>query len=172
MTLYAPEDIGNYTLFLKTNGSLSSYELPVSFEDVLVVTTLMPVDVILSHYHTNPTLRELWIHLNLQCLNGTTVGDTTLLYEWLTHRGSATSTHSGHIELVLPLPANAGIFNLHYEIKGTSSLQPSRGHISITVSETDVLASQGVGIPGLVLSLCVSIGLLGIPILYRRHLIG
>ncbi|MFQ5831904.1 MAG: hypothetical protein ACE5H4_04330 [Candidatus Thorarchaeota archaeon] len=172
MTLYAPEVIGHYTLFLKTNGSPSSYELPVKFKSVLVVSTLIPVDVNLSHYHINPALRELRVHLTLQCLNGTTLNGISILYEWLTHSGSATSTHSGHIELVLPLPANAGIYNLYYEIKGTSSLQPSTGNISITVSETEVLASQGVGIPGLVLSLCISIGLLGIPVLHRRYLIG
>ncbi|MFW9798879.1 MAG: hypothetical protein ACFFD9_00430 [Candidatus Thorarchaeota archaeon] len=172
MTLYAPEDIGCYTLFLNTNGSPSSYELPASFNYVFVVSTLMPVDVNLSYYHIIPALREVRVHLTLQCLNGTVLNGTTLLYEWLSHSESATSTHSGHIELVLPLPANAGVYGLYYEIEGTSSLQHSTGHISITVSETEVLASQGVGIPGLVLSLCVSIGLLGIPALYRKYLIG
>jgi len=40
------------------------------------------------------------------------------------------------------------------------------------VSEADIQTAQGIGIAGLVLTLCVSLSLVGIPTLYRKHLIS
>jgi hypothetical protein len=172
ITLHAPETQGRYILLLKANGSSLSYELSAVLEYTLIVSRVMPVQVSLKYYITSPELRELRVCLMLRCLNGTILGGVTLYYEWLSNSASTITMQSGLVELILPIPTDAGIYSLYYSTDGTDHLFQTSGHSLLTISETQVLAAQGIGIPGLVLTLFLSLGLLGIPAVYRRHLIG
>jgi hypothetical protein len=172
VTLFAPETEGRYVLLLKVNGSSLSYEISSILEYTLIVSRVMPVRVDLVRYIISPELREIRVHLMMKCLNGTLVDGVTLNYEWLAIRASTVAIHSGQIELILPMPPSAGVFRLYHHTDGTQHLRPSSGHLLIVISQADVHAAQGIGILGLVLTLCVSISLVGIPALYRRHLIS
>jgi len=172
VTLFAPEAEGRYVLLLKVNGSSVSYELSAVLEYTLVVSRVMPVQIDLTYYITSPELREIRVHLVIRCLNGTVLDGMTLNYEWLAIRASTVTMQSGQAELILPMPPSAGVYRLYHYTDGTQHLHPSSGHSLIAVSEADVHAAQGIGIPGLVLTLCISISLVGIPALYRKHLIS
>ncbi|MFX0045487.1 MAG: carboxypeptidase-like regulatory domain-containing protein [Candidatus Hermodarchaeota archaeon] len=172
VTLFAPEIQGRYVLLLKINGSLPSYELSSVLEYALVVSRVMPVQVDLIHYIVSPELREVRVYLMIRCLNGTVLDGVTLNYEWLAISGFTVATQSGIAELILPMPPSAGVYRLYHYTDGTQYLHPSSGHTLIVVSEAEFQAAQGIGIPGLVLTLCVSVGLVGIPALYRKHLIS
>ncbi|MHA2602510.1 MAG: hypothetical protein AM324_010305 [Candidatus Thorarchaeota archaeon SMTZ1-83] len=172
ITLLAPETQGRYVMLLRTNGSLPSYELSSSLEYALIVSRVMPVQVDLTHYITSPELREIRVYLVIRCLNGTLLEGLILNYEWLTISATTVSMQSGIVELILPMPSTAGFHRLYHYTDGTQHLHPSSGHALIVVSEADIQTAQGIGIAGLVLTLCVSLSLVGIPTLYRKHLIS
>ncbi|UCH03876.1 MAG: hypothetical protein JSW05_09815 [Candidatus Thorarchaeota archaeon] len=172
VTLFAPEAEGRYVLVLKVNGSSVSYELSAVLEYALVVSRVMPVQVDLTYYIISPELKEIRVYLMIRCLNGTPLDGVTLNYEWLDISTSAIAIQSGLAELILPMPPSAGFYRLHHYTDGTQHLHPSSGHSLIAISEADVQAAQGIGILGLVLTLCVSVSLVGIPALYRKHLIS
>ncbi|MFX1416679.1 MAG: hypothetical protein ACFFC0_07690, partial [Promethearchaeota archaeon] len=172
VTLSAPETQGLHVLLLRINGSLLSYELSSVLEYIIVVSRVIPVQVDLTRYIISPELREIRVYLMIRCLNGTVLDGVTLYYKWLAISAFKVSTQSGLAELILPMPPNAGVHELYHYTEGTQHLYPSSGHTLIEVSEADVQATQGIGIPGLVLALCVSVSIVVIPALYRKHLIS
>jgi len=73
------------------------------------------------------------------------------------------------INLQLPLPSINGNYSLHYEINATSNLAQSSGVIHISITSIVILASQGIGINGFVISLVVSSIIFVIPLARQRY---
>ena len=66
----------------------------------------------------------------------------------------------------------SGSHFLYYTSIATSSVESASGVILIVLSTTDVQSIEGIGITGMLLALGASIGLVTVPIVRRKYLVG
>jgi hypothetical protein len=163
---------GTYLLAICYNGSILEYELPAVLEYEIIVSKTVPVAVNLVSYTVSTALQEIAVQLSIIALNGTSLEDVKLHYEWLGQQSLTISQESGIVELGIRIPTASGVYHLYYETDEAPFVQSSTGYHIIIISNEEALAGQGVGIPIIVLSLSVSVSLASIPVLWRRRLIG
>jgi hypothetical protein len=85
---------------------------------------------------------------------------------------TAESVEGGWIVLQLTIPSVSGSYYLQYESEPTRFVESTSGSIVIEVSTGEINSIEGVGITGMIIALCVSIGLVAVPVIRRRYLIG
>ncbi|MGY5875312.1 MAG: Ig-like domain-containing protein [Candidatus Thorarchaeota archaeon] len=168
----APVQEGQYTISVFYTGNTIEYILDSSVIYNYTVCRLIPILVNLDYYTIITPLQEITVQFILRALNGTFLSGMQTDYEWLNIHGTVYSLVEGIITLHLIVPPTAGNHSLHYTVQGTLTTQSTTGIIQITVEVADVLAAQGVGIPGILTSLVVSSGVAVIPIIRRWYLIG
>lgn len=167
----APTMEGLYVLTMEYSGSQMLYELPIFLDYEIIVSWIMPVKVDLLSYSISSVLQKITVRLSIMALNGTALEGITLYYEWLDYQDSIPSMEAGIIELALRVPEDSGTYSLYYETEESPYLQSTTGHHIIIISQSESMASQGVGIPILAFSLGASISIAIIPILWRRRII-
>jgi len=161
-----------YNISIFYNGNETLFEPMASFEYILQVTRLMPVRLQLDFYEVNAPLHELYAHLTLRCLNGSTPKGILVNFNWLQISMTTQTTDEGALTLHLPVPATTGTYILYYESESSNSIVSSSGSFLIEITTSDVMSLQGVGIGGLVIALIASVCIMTIPIIRRKYLIG
>ena len=124
----------------------TNFEISSSYIYVYIVCQKIPTAVNLVEYSINPALGEIEVHLQIFALNGTALSNVNLYYTWLSVSDSAISDTQGLVHIHLPIPSTSGSFQLHYELKPSSSISAVSGSYNFTIESTDVLAANGVGI--------------------------
>ncbi|MHA1908967.1 MAG: hypothetical protein ACW98Y_16825 [Candidatus Thorarchaeota archaeon] len=168
----APVQEGQYTISVFYGGNTIEYILGETFNYSYIVHRLIPIVLNLDYYRMNIPLQEITVHFTLRALNGTLLSGMQIDYEWQNIHGIVYSLTEGVVILHLTVPLTSGNHSLHYTVQGTITTQSVMGLIQIIVEATDILAAQGVGIPGILTSLVVSSGVAVVPIVRRWYLVG
>lgn len=161
------EGIYNYSIFCPQN--FTRYELQAKLDYQLIVSKKIPIIVNLCYYEIIPPLQMISIKILVVCLNGSLLEGIVVEFEWFSTDKLATTQEGGEIILQLYLPSISGNYSLYYEIRQTTNLAHSSGTISLSITYTSILASQGVGIGGFVISFVVSSIIIMIPIIRQRY---
>ena len=161
-----------YNISIHYNGNETLFESIASFEYILQVTKLMPIRLGLDFYEVNAPLHELYVHLTLRCLNGSTPKGVLVNFNWLQISMTTQTTDEGLITLHLPVPATIGTYILYYESESSNSIVSSSGSFLIEITTSNVMSLQGVGISGIAIALIASVCITAIPIIRRKYLIG
>jgi hypothetical protein len=117
-------------------------------------------------------LHHISVKLRVKGLNGTLLSGVWLNFNWLSSPYDAESTERGLIVLQLTTPSMNGHYYLDYESRPTSSVESTSGSILIEVTTSEISSIEGIGITGMIFVLCASIGLVAVPVIRRRYLIG
>jgi hypothetical protein len=161
-----------YNISIFYAGNNSRFELPIKYDYSISVTTLMPISVNLDSYEIVAPLHQISVQLIVKGLNGTLLSGVWVDFNWLSSTSSSESTEGGLIVIQLTIPSIGGIYYLDYESRSTSYVDSTSGSILIEVATSELSSIEGVGITGMIFALCASIGLVTIPVLRRRYLIG
>jgi hypothetical protein len=154
-TLSAPSSEGMCNLSLVYTGNITLYELTEKYEYLFMVSYTIPIQAELIGYEVVPPLQEVRLNLRIRCLNGTLLSGIYIRFIWLTQMSDVRSQDGGFLTLHLAVPQESGNYSLYYEIDGGHGLYHS-GSIEITILLQDILASQGVGIKGFIVSIIIS----------------
>jgi hypothetical protein len=156
---------------LTYTGILSEYELSTTFYYNFKVSRIIPVMIQLEYYEVISPAQEIFVRFVMRGYNGTFLQGVGFTYTWTELTVKTISQSNGIVDLHLPVPG-VGTYILYYESDGSSTLESCSGNITIVISGTEAVAAQGVGISGFVLSITLSLGLVGIPVIYRKYMIG
>ena len=171
MAFSAPSSEGHFVFLIACSGNESAYELSVILEYSFTVSKTIPVMILLDYYEIVPQLKEIHVQLTIQALNGSLLRSIPISYVWLSAHMEIDSSNDGFINLQLAIPSAPGSYLLSYESEASNSLQSYAGSVVIVVEDADVSAAQGVGIIGLAVGFCLSISLVSIPLIRRRHIL-
>ena len=171
MAFSAPSREGHFVFLIACSGNESAYELSVILEYSFIVSKTIPVMILLDYYEIVPQLKEIHVQLTIQALNGSLLRSIPISYVWLSAHAEIDSSNDGFIRLQLVIPSTSGSYLLSYESEASDSLQSYAGSAVIVIEDADVSAAQGVGIIGLAVSFCLSISLVSIPLIRRRHIL-
>lgn len=169
--LTAPATEGTYTYTVSYEGTESQFELPAKLLYQLIVTKVMPVLIQLERCEVIPAAQEIIADFIVQGLNGTYLKGVGFIYIWDAFTVRAITKENGFISIHLPIPG-FGTHILYYHTEAQPTLASCHGNMTIAISETDALAAQGVGMPGLTLSVLLSITIVSVPIIHRRYVVG
>jgi hypothetical protein len=161
-----------YNISIIYLGNNSKFELPTKYDYNLFVTTLMPIRINLNSYEIIAPLHQISVQLEVEGLNGSLLSGVWINFNWLSFNSTAESIEGGLILLRLTVPSTSGIYFLDYVSKSTSFVESTAGSILIEVAKSEINSLEGVGITGMIFALCASIGLVAIPVIRRRYLIG
>ena len=164
------EDQYNVSIFY--NGNSTLFESSTRFDYSLQVTRVMPIRLELDFYEIETSFRQLSVSLTARCLNGSTPSGVHVTFDWLDSNIDVKSVEEGIITLHLRVPATSGTYTLYYESEPSNSITSTSGSFSITITTSDVLSLEGVGIAGLAIALIASVGITTVPIIRRKYLIG
>ena len=168
----SPTTENQYNISIHYSGTLENYELGTKFDYNLFVTLRMPIVIELQRYEVSTPLHEISLFLMVRGMNGTLLNGVVVNFEWLSSNTTTESTNGGWIHLQLELPSMSGSHFLYYTSIATSSVESASGVILIVLSTTDVQSIEGIGITGMLLALGASIGLVTVPIVRRKYLVG
>jgi len=171
MAFLAPSSEGYFVFLIACSGNESAYELSVILEYGFTVTKTMPVIILFDCYEIVPHLKEIHVQLTIQAMNGSLLRSIAISYVWLSAHMEIDSNNDGFIGLQLAIPSAPGSYLLSYESEASDSLQSYAGSIVIVIEDADVSAAQGVGIIGLAVCFCLSISLVSMPLIRRRHML-
>ena len=171
MAFLAPSSEGHFVFLIACGGNESVYELSVILEYSFTVARTMPVTIVFDCYEIVPQLKEIHVQLTIQALNGSLLRSIPISYVWLSAHAEIDSSNDGFIRLQLVIPSTSGSYLLSYESEASDSLQSYAGSAVIVIEDADVSAAQGVGIIGLAVGFCLSISLVSIPLIRRRHIL-
>ena len=171
MAFSAPSSEGHFVFLIACSGNESAYELSVILEYSFTVSRTIPVMILLDYYEIVPQLKEIHVQLTIQALNGSLLRSIPISYVWLSAHAVIDSSNDGSIRLQLVIPSASGSYLLSYESEASDSLQSYAGSVVIVIEDADVSAAQGIGIIGLAVGFCLSISLVSIPLIRRRHLL-
>jgi len=171
MAFLAPSSEGHFVFLIICSGNESIYELSIILEYSFTVAKTIPIMILLDYYEIVPQLKEIHVQLTIQALNGSLMKNIPISYEWLSDHMEIVSSNNGLISLKLAIPAAPGSYLLSYESEASDSLQSYAGSVVIVIEDVDVSAAQGVGIVGLAIGFCLSISLVSIPLVRRRHML-
>ncbi|MFW9793343.1 MAG: hypothetical protein ACFFEE_03485 [Candidatus Thorarchaeota archaeon] len=172
LTFSAPAIEAQYNISIVYYGNASQYELGTKYDYHLVVTQVMPIRIDLDSYEVIAALNELSLRLTVQGLNGSFLKGVTVNFNWLSLDSTGESLDNGLIILHLTVPTVSGDYALYYESESTNSIASTIGSIMIEITINDILTTEGIGITGMILVLAASIGIVTVPIVRRRYLIG
>jgi len=168
----SPATENQYNISIHYSGTLENYELGTKFDYNLFVTLRMPIVIELQRYEVSTPLHEISVFLMVRGMNGTLLNGVVVNFEWLSSNTTTESTNGGWIHLQLELPSMSGSHFLYYTSIATSSVESTSGVILIVLSTTDIQSIEGIGITGMLLALGASIGLVTVPIVRRKYLVG
>ncbi|NOR38334.1 MAG: hypothetical protein GQ580_01960 [Candidatus Thorarchaeota archaeon] len=171
MAFLAPSSEGHFVFLIVCSGNESAYELSVILEYSFTVAKTIPVIIIFDYYEIIPQLKEIYVQLTIQGLNGSLLRSIPISYGWLSANMEIDSSNHGLISLHLAIPSTAGSYLLSYESEASGSLQSYAGSAVIVIGEADVSAAQGIGIVALAIGSCLSISLVSIPLIRRRYML-
>lgn len=170
--LSSPNNEAQYNISIIYNGNNSRYELATKLDYNLFVTTFMPIIIELNSYEVVAPLHELSVQLTVRGLNGSLLSGVIVNINWLSLYSTTESSKGGHILLQLTIPIVSGNYALYYESEPTRFIDTTSGSIQIEITSNDIMSIEGVGIIGIIIALVVSIGIVSIPIIRRRYLVG
>jgi hypothetical protein len=168
----APNVEGVHTITIIYDGNETLYELKTTLNYSFIINKMIPARVELIEYSVLFPTQEVYVKATIFALNGTLLEGVQIEYQWLDSRSSTISLAGGIVELHLQVPSESGIHSLNYHIPNKKSLQASSGSILITLSLTEITSIEGLGIYGIIASLCISAVIISLPILRRRYLMG
>ena len=171
-TFSAPANEAQYNISIIYSGNISRYELTTKYDYDLFVTTFMPIKIELNSYEVVAPLHELSVHLTVRGLNGSLLNGIIVNFNWLSSILTIESLEGGLIILHLTIPTVSGSYSLYYESEPTNLIDSTRGSILIEITVNDIMSTEGVGITGMIFALVASIGIVAIPIIRRRYLVG
>jgi hypothetical protein len=159
-------------MWIVYTGSNVTYDLPIWVRYELIVSERMPVHLNLLNYYVIGPLQEIYVSLIIEAMNGSPLSAVLIEFQWLGINFVSISQDAGAIDLHLQVPAVDGIYNLSYTISDDEFLLSDAGFFLLGFSANEIAASQGIGIPALASSFCLSIGFVSVPILRRKYLMG
>jgi hypothetical protein len=171
-TFLAPVIEAEYNISIIYTGNISRFELTTKYDYNLIVTTLVPIEIELDSYEVVAPLHQISVQLIVRGLNGSLLNGVWVNFNWLSSNSTTQSLDEGLITLQLAIPSVSGGYFLYYESEPTSFVESTTGSILIEITSSDILSTEGVGITGMILALCASIGLVAVPVIRRRYLIG
>ena len=163
---------GVHTITVIYDGNETLYELRTTLHYSFIINKMIPARVELIEYSVLVPTQEVYIKASIFALNGTLLEGVQIEYQWLESKSSTISLAGGIVELHLQVPPESGIHSLNYHIPNEESLQASSGSILITLSLTEIISAEGLGIYGIIASLCISVVIISLPLLRRRYLMG
>ncbi|MFX1482612.1 MAG: hypothetical protein ACFFCP_05410 [Promethearchaeota archaeon] len=172
LTFLAPINEGQHNISIVYSGNLSRYELAVLYNYNFIVTTLMPIQIKLSTYEMIIPLHEISVQLTVRGLNGSLLPGVTVNFSWLSINFTSESLKEGLLDLHLAIPTESGSYPLYYESESSSSVDSVSGSIMIEISADEILSTEGVGITGIIVAVIASIGIVSVPVIRRRYIIG
>ena len=167
----APLNEGTYNYSILYPKNFNRFELLTRLDYQLTVCKQMPVKMNLNDFEIIPPLQIIKVKLQVVCLNGSLLQGITAKFDWFSIEKLEKTKENGIIILQLPLSSTSGNFSLHYEIQSTSSLSYSSGYITLSITYVSILATQGIGISGFVITFIASSILFAIPIIRHRFFI-
>jgi hypothetical protein len=132
----------------------------------------MPIIIELDSYEIVAPLHELAVQLTVRGLNGSRLNGVIVNLEWFSFDSTTESSKGGLILLHLTIPTVGGNYTLYFESEPTRFIDSSSGSILIEITSNDIMSIEGVGIIGMIFALVASIGIVSIPIIRRRNLLG
>jgi len=167
----APSHEGTYNFSVVYPMNMSRYELSTKLDYSLTVSISIPVLVELDHYEVVPPLQKVTIYLRVKCLNGSLLEGIQINIIWLLIENYAITQKGGLSMIYLPVPETSGIYTLYYAIKQNHNIASCQGSIDISLSLVDILASQGIGIPGFTIGILASFIIVTIPLIRQKYLL-
>jgi hypothetical protein len=168
----APTIEAQYNISIIYTGNLSRYELATKYDYNLFVTTMMPIVIELRSYELIAPLHEISVFLTVRGLNGSLLKGVRVNFNWLSSNIATDSQVEGLIVLHLTIPPVSDNYFLYYESEPSSFVESASGSILIEITIDDIISTEGVGITGMIIALGASIGLVAVPVLRRKYLIG
>jgi len=168
----APKYEGVYNLSVVYHSNATRYELSTHSDYHLTVSTSIPVLVQLEYYEVIPPLQQVSICIHIQCLNGSLLAGISLKIVWLSIERFIVSQQDGLSLIHLPIPNRSGNYSLYYEILPAYGLAESTGIIDIYILNSDIIASQGIGINGFALGILTSFIVVAIPVIRQKYLMN
>jgi hypothetical protein len=171
--LYRASNVeGLHTITIIYDGNESLYELRTTLNYNFIINKVIPARIEIVEYSVLVPTQEVYIKAEIFALNGTLLEGVQIEYQWLEFRSSTTSLAEGFVEFHLQVPLESGIHSLEYYIPNEKSLQASSGSILIALSLAEITSTEGLGIYGIIASLCISVAIISLPLLRRRYLMG
>jgi len=167
----APSHEGTYNFSVVYPMNMSRYELLTKLDYSLTVSISIPVLVELDHYEVVPPLQKVTIYLQVKCLNGSLLEGIQINIIWLSIENYAITQQGGILVIDLPVPETSGIYTLYYIIEQNHNIASLTGSLDISLSQADILASQGIGIPGFAIGILVSLTIIAIPMIRQKYLL-
>ncbi len=168
----APSEEGNTSLIIVYSGNLNQYELPYRLFYNFSVSLKIPLTIKSFTYSVIPALQEIQIQSQIQLLNGSYPTGLNFEYDWNGVVYSIQIAQDGIIFLHLVVPTTAGYYSFQYWIDESTSTYPLYGEILIELDENSILASQGVGIPGIAITVICTTSIAALPIIRRWYILG
>jgi hypothetical protein len=172
LSLQVPLEEVECSLIAYYSGNPLQYENQSVFRYNFFVTRSMPTTILLESYEVVPSLKEISTQLRAIALNGSVFEGIRIRFSWLSMEFQRATSAEGLITLHLVIPNHEGTYYLNYSIIGTDTLMGADGTLSISISVSDILLSEGLGIPALLFTLVVSSAIVVIPASIRRFSLG
>ncbi|MFW9925416.1 MAG: hypothetical protein ACFFDM_01480, partial [Candidatus Thorarchaeota archaeon] len=137
-----------------------------------LVTIIMPIIIEMNSYEVVAPLRELSVLFTVRGLNGSLLSGVLVNFNWLSQYYTSVSINRGQIVLHLAIPATSGSYSLYYESESTNYIESSYGSVLIEISANDIMSIEGIGITGMVFVVIASIGIVSVPVIRRRYIVG
>ncbi|TXT56853.1 MAG: exported protein of unknown function [Candidatus Thorarchaeota archaeon] len=171
-SISCPNEEGEYLYVLSYLGNNSILELSSTLNYSIYISRQIPLLVILIDQTINCPLQQMNLEIQVSGYNGILAQSIRFEYEWINNHGSESSDIQGNVFLVLPVPSDPGEYLLDYYIESTNEFMGRNGSICVYVSTEEALASQGIGLSGILLSSSVSVTLISLPIIRRYYLLS
>ena len=172
INLIVPLEERQCELSIIYEGNESAYELSAYYLYTFHITRIMPVKVEFQPHCVIPSLQQIQLNLKIIAFNGSALEGIELRYVWLNMSGSIISVQNGLIDLRLSVPSREGLYSFVYQTTPSSSVQACSGFVLLSINNQDVLSSQGVGIGSIAVSIVLSLGIVSIPGIMRRRMMG
>ncbi|MFX1485283.1 MAG: hypothetical protein ACFFCP_19070, partial [Promethearchaeota archaeon] len=171
-TLLAPSNEGLHNISITYNGNATRFELTSIYFYDFLITVKMPIKIKMDRYEVVAPLRELSVLFTVRGLNGSLLSGVIVNFNWLSQHYASESINKGQIALYLEIPVVGGSYSLYFESEATNSIESTQGSVQIKISANDIMSTEGVGITGMVFVVAFSIGIVAIPIIRRRYIVG
>ncbi|MBD3405590.1 MAG: hypothetical protein GF411_05590 [Candidatus Lokiarchaeota archaeon] len=167
-----PSETGKYQYVIQYDGNETRYETPVCFIYSINICEQVPLTVLLIDRFTSCPLQQIHLDFSLIGLNGVAAENMGFTYEWLNISHSVVSNSDGYLHIVIPMPNTSGCYILKYEIEENSRFLNKTGIVAICISHDEILASQGIGLPGIFITSSISTLIVCIPFFRRKYLLS
>ncbi len=144
VTVLSPSTVGNHT-FRGVLWGHDPFECNATAAYVINVQWEIPVRVEVIEYAVVPPMQVVQVLLRTWILNGTPLSSTSIQFDWIGQSVSGVSDDRGFVSLYLQVPTQPGSYQLRYAIPSTDGVASTQGVIEITLSNSEILSSQGTG---------------------------